>query len=103
MDTVPMTAAAKIERSGQAIRAVLAELAPQECAQFEAEFRQGIARASETFDLALVEAVLDRWWRIAVIRANPLSEQETAQLTRARAGDFTGLRTRDEHGNWVRL
>ncbi|MPZ67862.1 MAG: hypothetical protein GEU83_21070 [Pseudonocardiaceae bacterium] len=61
-----MTAATtKIERSGPAIRAVLAEASPAE------------------FDLAPAEAVLDRWWGIAAIRANPLSEQEQAQLARA--------------------
>lgn len=47
--------------------------------------------------------MLDRWWGIAVIRANPLSEEEQAQVARAQAGDFTGLLARDERGNWVRL
>jgi len=45
--------------------------------------------------------VLDRWWGIAAIRANPLSEQE--QLARARAGSFTGLWERDEAGNWTQM
>ncbi|MGH3941162.1 MAG: DUF6247 family protein [Pseudonocardiaceae bacterium] len=99
-----MTAATtKIERSGPAIHAALAELAPDECALFTAEFRQASARAAETFDLAPLEAVVDRWWGIATIRANPLSEQEQVQVTRAKAGDFTGLLARDEHGNRVRL
>jgi hypothetical protein len=99
-----MTAAAtKIERSGPAIRAALAEFAPDECASFEAELQQAVRRASATFDLAHAEAVLDRWWGIAVIRANPLSEQELAQVTRAKAGDLTGLLAHDECGNWVRL
>ncbi|MGH4013395.1 MAG: DUF6247 family protein [Pseudonocardiaceae bacterium] len=96
-------ATTKIERSGPAIRAALAELASDECAQFEAEFQLATAQAAETFDLAVVEAVLDRWWGIAAIRANPLSEQEQEQLARARAGDVTGLLARDERGNWVRL
>ncbi len=47
--------------------------------------------------------MLDRWWGIAVIRANPLSEQEQAQLARAREGVFDGLWERDEAGNWVQL
>jgi hypothetical protein len=47
--------------------------------------------------------VLDRWWGVAVTRANPLSDAEHAQLTRARAGDFAGLLTRNERGDWVRL
>ncbi|MFN2494459.1 MAG: DUF6247 family protein [Pseudonocardiaceae bacterium] len=93
----------KIKRSGPAIRAALAELAPDECSLFEAEFQQAMAHASETFELAPLDAVLDRWWGIAAIRANPLSEQEHAQLARAKTGDFTGLLTRDEQGNWVRL
>jgi hypothetical protein len=40
---------------------------PQECAQFEAEFAEGLARASAEFDLAPAEAVLDRWWGIAAL------------------------------------
>ncbi len=96
-------ATTKIERSGPAIRAALAELAPDECTQFEAEFQQATGQAAEMFDLAVVEAVLDRWWGIAAIRANPLSEQERDHLARARAGDVTGLLARDERGNWVRL
>lgn len=37
------------------------------------------------------------------IRANPLSEQESAQVERARTGELAGLLTCDEHGNWIRL
>jgi hypothetical protein len=81
----------------------LAEVVPEECAQFEAEFAAAIARAGARLDLAEAEAVLDRWWGIAVIRANPLTELEQAQIARVRAGDFTGPHTRDEHGNWARL
>jgi len=93
----------KIERSAPAVRAVLAEVSPRECAEFEVEFAEGLARAGAEFDLAPAEAVLDRWWGIAAIRVNLLSEHEAAQLAAARGGDFTGLRTRDEHGNWVQL
>lgn len=64
---------------------------------------QALGRAGAGFDLAPVEQVLDRWWGIAVIRANPLSEAEHAQVARAKAGDFTGLIARDERGNGVRL
>ncbi|MGI9003721.1 MAG: DUF6247 family protein [Pseudonocardia sp.] len=99
-----MTAATtRIERSGPAIRAALAAVSPQECVQFEADFAQAIARAGAEFDLAPAEQVLDRWWGIAVIRTNPLSEEEQAQVARAKAGDFTGLFVRDERGNRVRL
>ncbi len=103
-DTRRMTmATTTIKRSGPAIRAVLAEVSPDECAQFEAEFAQALARAGAEFDLAPAEAVLDRWWGIAVIRVNPLSEQEQAQLARAREGVLDGLWERDEAGNWVQL
>jgi hypothetical protein len=99
-----MTAATtKIERSGPAIRAVLAEVSSAECAQFEAEFAEALARAGTELNLAPAEVVLDRWWGIAVVRANPLSDQEQAQLARARAGDFTGLWERDAAGNWAQL
>lgn len=98
-----MVTATRVERSGPAIRAALARVSPRECAQFEAEFATAIDTAGAHFDLAPVEAVLDRWWGIAAIRTNPLSEAEQAQLARARAGDVTGLHTHDEHGNWVQL
>jgi hypothetical protein len=98
-----MTAATKIERSGPAIRAALAEASPSECAQFEAELAAALARASAELDLAPADEVLDRWWGVAAIRANPLAEAEREQLTRARAGDFTGLWERDEAGNWLQL
>jgi hypothetical protein len=41
-----MTAATKIERSGPAIRAALAELSPDECAQFEVEFQQDLPKTA---------------------------------------------------------
>jgi hypothetical protein len=93
----------KIERSAPAVRAVLAQVSPDECAQFEVEFAEGLARAGAEFDLAPAEAVLDRWWGIAAIRLNPLSEQEKAQVVAARGGAVAGLRALDEHGNWVQL
>jgi hypothetical protein len=34
--------------------------------------------------------VLDRWWGIAVIRVNPLSEREAAQVAAAKASELTG-------------
>jgi len=97
------SATTKTERSGPVISAVLTEFAPDECAQFEAEFQQAIAQASEMFDLAPLDAMLDEWWGIAAIRADPLSEQERAQVKRARDGVFDGLWARDEDGNWVQL
>ncbi len=98
-----MTAATKLERSGPAIRAALAEASPDDCAQFEAEFAAALDQASAEMDLAPAEEVLDRWWAIAAIRVNPLTEAERDQVARARAGDFRGLWERDEAGNWVQL
>lgn len=92
----------RIERSGPAIRAALAERASDECKHFEADFRDALDRACSTFDTAEIGTVLDRWWGIAAIHANPLSDHEKTQIARARLGDFTGLHTR-EHGNWVQL
>lgn len=104
MDTPPVTAAMmRIERSGPAIREALTRFAPTECARFEAELGQALTTAAETLDLAPAQAVLDRWWGVAVIRANPLSDDEQALLVRARTGDFAGLLAREESGNWVRL
>lgn len=72
------------------MRAALAQFAPQECALFEAQFRRALLTAEQRFDLGPAEAVLDRWWGIAAIRANPLSPAEQDLVARARAGDDTG-------------
>lgn len=98
-----MTAATKIERTGPAIRAALAEAAPEQCVRFEAEFRQALARAGTDFDLSPIERVLDRWWGIAAVRANPLSDAEREQVARARAGDDTGWIVHHEDGTRTRL
>ncbi len=93
-----------IERSGPAIRAALLAHAPlEECAQFEAEWRAALARAAEDLDLSGPQAVLTRWHAVATMAANPPTDNEREQIERAKAGDFTGLSTRDENGNWVRL
>lgn len=52
---------------------------------------------------ASVQSVLDRWHALATMAANPLTDDERAQVERARSGDFTGLSARDEHGNWIKL
>lgn len=84
------TVTTKIDRSGPAVHAALAQYAPQACALFEDEFRQALRSAEQGFDLGPAEAVLDRWWGIAAIRANPLSPAEQDLVARARAGDDTG-------------
>jgi hypothetical protein len=91
-----------VERSGPAIRAVLLAYAPERCAQFEAEFRSALALARESFDLSTAQGVLTHWQAVALMAANPLTDQERELLARVRAGDCTGLTTRDENGNWVR-
>ena len=97
------TTARVVQRTGPGIRAVLDERAPQERSRFEAELREALARAAEDLDVARVEQVLARWHARASVVANPLSEQEQALVRRARAGDLTGLRARDEHGAWTTL
>jgi len=98
-----VTTARAIGRSGPEIRAALAQVAPEECARFEAEFKTEAGRAAETFDAAPLDALLERWWGVAVIRANPLTEQEQQQLVRARHGDVTGMYELDEGGSWRQL
>ena len=93
----------KVERSGPAIRNILAQHSPQECRQFEADVRNALVRAGTDLDLARVDAVLTRWHARATIVANPLTVEEQTLVQRARAGDFTGLRARGEHGAWTTL
>ena len=95
---------AMIERSGPAIRAALyAYASAEECAQFEAELRSALARAAEDLDLSGPQEVLAHWHALATMAANPPTDEEREQIERPKAGDFTGLSTQDESGNWVRL
>ncbi len=95
--------AVAIKRSGPAIRAALAEYSPGDQNRFEAEFRAALSRAADDLDLEAVHAVLARWHALATMAANPLTDDERAQVARAKTGDFTGLSTQDEHGNWITL
>ena len=97
------TAAMVVERTGPGIRAVLDERAPGERSRFEAELREALVRAGEDLDVARVQEVLTRWHARACVVANPLSEDEQEQVRRARGGDLSGLRSRDERGNWTTL
>ncbi len=92
-----------VERTGPSIHAVLARTAPEQCAEFEAEFRIALAEADDNFDLSPVQAVIDKWWPIAYTRLHPPTDHERAAVARFRAGDYTGLSTRDHEGNWTRL
>jgi hypothetical protein len=88
--------ATTIERSGPAVRAALrAYASAEECAQFEAELRSALARAVEDLDLSGPQEVLAHWHALATMDANPFTDEER--------GDYTGLSTLDEDGNWVRL
>ncbi len=101
--TLMTTTSGKIERSGPAIRAALADVAPQILARFEDEFRQAAHVAGEQVDVAPLDDVLNRWWGIAAVHANPINEEEQHALARARAGNFTDFSSMDADGNWQRL
>jgi uncharacterized protein DUF6247 len=100
---VTMGTATAVERTGPAILAALQRYAPHEAARFGSELREALDRAGTDLDLTRVDEVMVRWHIRACILANPLSDQEQASLRRARAGDFTGLRARDENGGWTTL
>ncbi len=85
--TTPTTT---IDRSGPAIRTVLADLAPQECAEFEAEFRRALAEADEDFDTSHVDALIGRWWARTIVLLNPDLEADAA-WERIKAGDTSDL------------
>jgi hypothetical protein len=92
-----------VERSGPAIRAALLAYAPERCAEFEAVFRSALALAADSLDLSGPQAVLKHWQAVAIMEANPLTDEERENLKRAKAGDSSGLIAmhRDEDGNWV--
>ena len=61
-----------------------------EAARFEWEYREALIRAAETFDLVEAETVLARWWGIANLCANPLTDEEQELVRRFRAGEDVG-------------
>jgi Family of unknown function (DUF6247) len=93
----------RVERTGPAIHAVLTQHAPELFAEFSAEFRIALAAADDDFDLGPAQAVIDKWWPIAYMRAHPLTEEEREMVGRVRAGDMTGLWTKDDDGNWTKI
>jgi hypothetical protein len=95
--------AVAIKRSGPAIRAALAEYSPGDQERFEAEIVSRTGQCRAELGLEAVHAVLARWHALATMAANPLTDDERAQVARAKTGDFTGLSTQDEHGNWITL
>ena len=101
---VPVYPPAVVERSGPAIRAALLAHAPERCRQFEAELRSALAAAAHSLDLSGPQAVLARWQAVAMMAANPLSDDERKQIEHAKAGDLRGLLSWDQgdNGSWVR-
>jgi hypothetical protein len=79
-----------VNRSGPAIRAVLTDLAPQEGAEFETEFRRALAETDEDFDTSRVDALIGRWWARAIVLLNPDLAADTA-WERIKAGDASDL------------
>ncbi len=73
--------------------------------QFETEFRSALELAAQNLDLSGPQAVLVHWQAVAMMAANPLTDEEREQIERAKAGDFSGLLTwhQDEKGSWVQL
>lgn len=82
-----MAAFIKVDQTGPAIRAALQETSPDEAVDFEAEFRTALAEADNDFDLSQVEQVINRWWRIAHLRLNPIPEEQRALAERLAAAD----------------
>lgn len=82
-----------VQRSGPAIQAALAQAAPQELPEFEAELRIALAEADDDLDLARVDRVLNRWWGRAHLRLNPPTPEENAVIAQVAAGDFHNLAT----------
>lgn len=73
--------------------------------QSETEFRSALELAAQNLDLSGPHAVLAHWQAVAMMAANPLTDEEREQVERAKAGDFSGLLTwhQDEKGSWARL
>lgn len=90
-------------RSGPEIRAALAQHAPAEVAVFEVEFRRALNEAATSFDTRVVDEVVQRWWRIAIVRSIEFSDAELEQIRRARAGDYTGLLEQTADGSFRRI
>lgn len=82
---------------------MLESRAPQTLPRFEEEFRLAAQAAGEQLDLAPLDEVLNRWWGLAALYANPLSEEEKNALARARAGDYTGFSSLNPDGTWQQL
>lgn len=90
-------------RSGPEIRAALARHAPAEVAVFEDEFRRALKEAAVSFDTRVVDDVVERWWRMAIVRSIEFSDEEQDQIRRAQAGDYMGLLEQTADGSFRRI
>jgi hypothetical protein len=81
----------------------LAEWAPDEVSRLEREFHHALSEAAHSFDIAPLDDLLERWRRVAAVRANPLTPHKEEQLRRARAGGDTGLWEQAEGGIFHRI
>ncbi len=98
-----LTTSTKPRRSGPEIRDALNRHSPADVHTFEREFQQALSEAVASYDTRALDEVIDRWWRVAVVRSVTLSEAEEDQLSRARAGDFTGLLEQTADGSFRRI
>jgi Family of unknown function (DUF6247) len=65
---------------------VRAALTDRDRTGFERDYRAALERASAEFDLSPVHAVVERWWRIAVLSQDGTAQQRmlaTVDLLRA--------------------
>lgn len=90
-------------RSGSEIHDALGRHSPADVPAFEREFMEALSVAAASYDTRALDEVIDRWWRVAVVRSATLTEAEQGQLNRARAGDFTGLLEQTADGSFRRI
>lgn len=75
--------------TGRAVRRVVVAVAGQRLQ------REYVARGDMSADRSELHEAM---WE-----AYPLTDRELAQLERMNRGDYSGMWTQDEHGNWGRL
>ncbi|MGH3520956.1 MAG: DUF6247 family protein [Haloechinothrix sp.] len=81
----------------------LARVAPGEVPAFDAELTAALETSRGSYDDAEVRRVVLLWGGTAVMRDDPLTEDEMAALERARGGDFRGLHALESDGTWRTL
>ena len=101
-----MTAEAHPARPGVPARTpadVRRALAGADRTGFERDYQAALARAGNDYDLTPIQDVLERWWRIAVLAADPAANRrmlDTAAALRAGhpAASTSWVAVRDELG-----